>query len=342
MDGLDKTQRPQIELWYEPGTDLCYYEDALKAASETSTRLIKGQFSQTDKDLLVQNLSPEVVIKYFENKQQALQTIYKERETDPTLARRVRRIGLTFIKIATALDPIISIVVPSSPEYAILYGCLKLAFRFIVGNVADKKEDIVGHLDKSSEILDTISFENDMGPASIMKKIMATIYVQVLDFLERVVEYTNLSSWGKMQKVMQSKSRKDYNFTDRLTEINKLVTELASLADKSRRAMEAEVSQLTILNAAGKHRLYSFSQNSSSAISSSITLLKRDLEEVHKATQLWARAQATSAVYALLHILLPGEDYSIQDELMLWSSVTFKLSQADSWERNGVLEDFSP
>ncbi|KAH7314232.1 hypothetical protein BKA65DRAFT_118747 [Rhexocercosporidium sp. MPI-PUGE-AT-0058] len=301
---------------------------------------MEAHFSKSDKELLSQNLSPEVVIKYFETKQQALQAIYEERETNPTLVARVRRIGLKFIKIATALDPIISIVVPSSPEYAIPYGCLKLAFQFIVDNTTDKKEDIVEHLEGLSNILDTISFENDMGPTGRMKKIMATIYVHVLDFLERVIEYTNLTSWGKMQKAIQSKSRKDYKFADRLIEINKLTTELASLADKSRRAMEAEVSQLTILSAAAIQRLYTFSRDSNSATSSSITLLKRDLEELHKSTQLWARGQATSAVYALLDILLPGADYSVQDELMLWSGVAFKLSQADSWERNGILEEF--
>ncbi|CZR59012.1 uncharacterized protein PAC_08904 [Phialocephala subalpina] len=339
LEALDKTQRPQLQAWYEPGTDLCYYETALKAAGEANTRLMAAQFSDSEKALLSQNLDPGVIVKYFERQQESITLIHQQREANPKLIHRARRLGIGFVKVAMALDPIISIVIPSSPEYAIPYGCLKLIFKFVLDNASDRQEEILDHLMALSEILSTMSFQNDMEPTGPMKKLMATIYVHVLDFLERLIEYTNLSSWGRLQKALQSKARKDYKFGERLKQINDFTTQLASLAQKSIEAMEAETFHLTKLTAAGM-RLYLLSRESGSATSSSITILERNISDLYQATQLWTRSQASANAYNLLDILLPGEN-DIQDELDLWDGVTFRLSLGDYWERNGILEEFS-
>lgn len=45
------------------------------------------------------------------------------------LTRGAKQLGLGLIKVAQALDPIISVLLPSSPEYAIPYACLKVIFQ---------------------------------------------------------------------------------------------------------------------------------------------------------------------------------------------------------------------
>jgi len=76
-------------------------------------------------------------------------------------------------------------------------------WQFILDN-ADKQENIVGQLTTLGDILLTISFQNDMEPTGAMKKLMATIFIQVLDFLERVMNCTNLTPMGEPLELSKS------------------------------------------------------------------------------------------------------------------------------------------
>jgi hypothetical protein len=174
---------------------------------------MEAQLPEEEKALLLKSLDPAVVIRYFTESQKLFTVKHEKGKAGRTLVERVGRLSIEFVRLATSLDPIISAVLPTSPEYAIPYGCLKVIFKvsdasaamrtssddilqFILDN-ADKQEDVVGQLTTLGDILHTISFHNDMEPTGAMKKLMATIYVQVLDFLERVIDYTNLTPLGE-------------------------------------------------------------------------------------------------------------------------------------------------
>jgi hypothetical protein len=69
--------------------------------------------------------------------------------------------------------------------------------KFIVDNTTDRLEEIRRYLDELSGILKKLTFHHDINPTGPMKLLLAQIYVHVLDFLERMVEYSNLTSGGK-------------------------------------------------------------------------------------------------------------------------------------------------
>jgi hypothetical protein len=53
----------------------------------------------------------------------------KKDDREKQLTRGAKQLGLGLIKVAQALDSIISVLLPSSPEYAIPYACLKVIFQ---------------------------------------------------------------------------------------------------------------------------------------------------------------------------------------------------------------------
>jgi len=119
---------------------LSYYETAFLAAQATKKRLRKAHFSAMEELRLSADLDPKVVTKYLEDGVKRMPGSEeadspgkdgkrKPRQRAKQLAHGAKELGLGLIKLAQALDPVISVLLPSSPEYAIPYACLKVMFQ---------------------------------------------------------------------------------------------------------------------------------------------------------------------------------------------------------------------
>jgi hypothetical protein len=53
------------------------------------------------------------------------------------------------------------------------------------------------YLDQLGTILKRVSFQNATDPTGTMRLLIAKIYVRVLDFLERLVEFSGVTPYGK-------------------------------------------------------------------------------------------------------------------------------------------------
>ncbi|PMD16288.1 hypothetical protein NA56DRAFT_649453 [Hyaloscypha hepaticicola] len=334
IKNLGEVQNPNLKVWYDPGgTDKCYYAMALNAAKAADERFgaRKGHLSIMMKEL---KHSPEldfdpVTIKSF------LEKLVAELKTDePVIKRRwiVRRLMvatkeavsglktfvLRLIDVAQAMDPLISLLLPSSPEYAIPYACLKVLFVCFQAIAKDKMVIIKENLDVLETILKRVSFETATDPTEAMKILVARIYVSVLDFLERLVEFSRATAAVKVLVALKVMGGKDYNFEQDLKAMGKLVDDLKTLGEMSLGAKQHEAFLLVRSFAAVMPIVYNVAM------------------DTNQATQLLLRAQAISSTQSILDsFLMPRED--VYDELELWRGVCLRVSPGDRWERNGIL-----
>jgi hypothetical protein len=112
-----------------------------------NNRLRKAHFSAIEELRLSVDLDPKVIVKYLEDGVKRMpdndeadevasggKKVFRRRAKQ--LTRGAKQLGLGLIKVAQALDPIISVLLLSSPEYAIPYACLKVIFQVSFANPA--------------------------------------------------------------------------------------------------------------------------------------------------------------------------------------------------------------
>jgi hypothetical protein len=121
-----------------------YYKIAYDAAKAANERLgLRKGHSSLIKELLYSpelDFSPEIITAFLQTRiakltkdevvaePSGLSWIKKAKAKSKKVISGARSLVLGLIRVAKAMDPLISVLLPSSPEYAIPYGCLKVLF----------------------------------------------------------------------------------------------------------------------------------------------------------------------------------------------------------------------
>jgi hypothetical protein len=119
-----------------------------------------------------------------------------------------------------------------------------------------------------NKILPDLNFYTEAVPTNAMKSLLAQIYVHILNFLERIWDYSVLKGWGKFQapyailnpkyylaklrNSLRLKPKEIYDFESLISQIRDLRTELENLAKKRSEALTIEAQEIAKASAAGK------------------------------------------------------------------------------------------
>ena len=220
-------------------------------------------------------------------------------------------------------------LVPQSPEYAIPYGVLMVIFKAVVAK-REKQTEVLDYFDQFSQSLPSFQSYGELFPNSEMKILLATIYADMLALLEKAASYYTLGRLGKLVDAVFPRSK--YEFSKEFSKLTFLTKRLHDLAEQSHYAEQQSVKQTVEGNRsiiAGMYRIMN-------AAVGNMTDLSREVDEIREFSSKWNNVQAVQASSSLQNALLHNVE-SFGDEMRLWETVRFRLSQRDRWEGNGIL-----
>lgn len=118
-----------------------YYQDAITRAKEITKSLKPELLPQEDQEDFKRDLGKAAVTKFFERHEERFKEEEKEKETRQKEKETRQKEGkipvgdiakkavYVFVSFVESVEPILDVVVPSTPEYAVPYACLKLIFK---------------------------------------------------------------------------------------------------------------------------------------------------------------------------------------------------------------------
>jgi hypothetical protein len=163
------------------------------------------RLTEEDIDLLAQGNGSCVVVERI----RGLERRFEGKITQSKKFQRVAKMANAFCDIANRIAPIIQLMLPQSPEYAIPMGCLTLLFKVSLysGGVVvllrsgqtvafknEKEEAFIDQVTRMADNLPIADFYRDVFPTSQMIAAVTSVYLNMLSFLEHALAYYCLGS----------------------------------------------------------------------------------------------------------------------------------------------------
>ncbi|KAH9206634.1 hypothetical protein DL95DRAFT_469430 [Leptodontidium sp. 2 PMI_412] len=329
----DSTQLNSVQpVVTEKGYKACVFEKAFEACIRVNSSLYNLDLSPADRTLIAE-------INGFTHVKEKIRELEQEilgREK-AKYSQQVSDFANSLCEFATRISGLVEIFVPQSPEYAIPFNCIMFIFKTVVAK-NEKQATLSDFFMKLSHSLPLADFYSQVVPTDDMKQAVASIYMEVIDLVERATAYCCLGTLRKLSDAILQPI--EYRFEIYISNIESSKQKMIELRDAAQVARQADM-HYTLDNT--HQALGEFRQElnvSMTQMDSSIANLYKDMKTVKEKTeQLWY-FESILHVNHLIESLLPDTPTS-SEEIIMARNRHSNLSQKDRWENNGILQPLS-
>ena len=185
------------------------YEKAHQDCLRVNANLKQLQLSNGDRALLIGSGGSTLVADKIRSLEEEILTKIEK----GSRAKRVTDLANVFCEFGARVTPVLQVMVPQSPEYNVPFGCVALIFKvhkplpreyqciiLTISNAVamrnERETNLSDFLINLSHSLPLASFYRDVFPTTEMKTVVASMYIEIVDLLERATKYYCLGRLG--------------------------------------------------------------------------------------------------------------------------------------------------
>jgi hypothetical protein len=246
-----------------------------------------------------------------------------------------------FSEFVTRTSVIIELLLPQSPEYRTTYGVLLLVFKTVFKR-KETQESLLAYIQKLSVRLPIVDFYAELFPSYRAKKIVVSIYVEILNLLNEAIVYYRSNHLRQLRDAVLRPV--ETKFDKCIHRIEAEIDKLHELKDAAHIAEQSDTKEIVESLGLVVGRIHENLNHSMAEFGSRLALLDDRTEKIEQQTSSMYNFQAFNHCLALIEVLLPTAS-TADEQLSLVREHHFDLSPKDHWYENGgvlkVLEDWS-